>query len=118
VNSYQITKCRLCSSDSLQEILSLGTTPSGDLYKSHKLESLMLKNYPLICNMCINCGHVQLSHFVDPTEIYSEYIYKTSDSLGLNTHFDSFSQDLKSYLNTNKRMNLLEIGCNDGTLMQ
>lgn len=118
MNSYQITKCRLCSSDSLQEILSLGTTPSGDLYKSHKPESLMLKNYPLICNMCINCGHVQLSHFVDPTEIYSEYIYKTSDSLGLNKHFDSFSQDLKSYLNTNKRMNLLEIGCNDGTLMQ
>lgn len=68
--------------------------------------------------MCLNCGHVQLSHFVDPVEIYSEYIYKTSDSLGLNTHFDSFAQDLKDYLNTNKKMNLLEMGCNDGTLMQ
>ena len=68
--------------------------------------------------MCLNCGHVQLSHFVDPVEIYSEYIYKTSDSLGLNTHFDSFAQDLKVYLNTNKKMNLLEMGCNDGTLMQ
>lgn len=118
MHSYQINKCRLCCSTSLQEILSLGTTPAGDLYKSHKSDSLMLKQYPLICNMCLNCGHVQLSHFVDPIEIYSEYIYKTSDSLGLNTHFDSFAQDLKDYLNTNKKMNLLEMGCNDGTLMQ
>lgn len=118
MNSYQITKCRLCSSNSLQEILSLGNTPPGDLYKSYKTESLMLKNYPLSCNMCSDCGHVQLSYFVDPAEIYGEYIYKTSDSLGLSTHFDSFSQDLKSYLDTNKKMNLLEIGCNDGTLMQ
>lgn len=118
MNSYQITKCRLCSSDSLQEILSLGTTPSGDLYKSDKPQALRLKKYPLACNMCVNCGHVQLNYFVNPTEIYSEYIYKTSDSLGLDKHFDSFSQDIKNYLNTNKNMNVLEIGCNDGTLMQ
>lgn len=96
MNSYQITKCRLCSSNSLQEILSLGNTPPGDLYKCYKTESLMLKKYPLSCNMCTDCGHVQLSYFVDPAEIYGEYIYKTSDSLGLSTHFDSFSQDLKA----------------------
>lgn len=118
MHSYQINKCRLCRSTSLQEILSFGNTPAGDLYKSHKSDSLMLKQYPLNCNMCLICGHVQLSHFVDPVEIYSEYIYKTSDSIGLNTHFDSFAQDLKDYLNTNKKINLLEMGCNDGTLMQ
>jgi SAM-dependent methyltransferase len=65
--------------------------------------------------MCVDCGHVQLSYFVDPSEIYSEYIYKTSDSLGLGSHFDSFSKDLANY--SSRNLNIFEIGCNDGTLL-
>ncbi len=117
MHSYQITKCRLCGSSSLQEILALGDTPAGDLYKSNQSDSQKLNRYPLDCNICCNCGHVQLSYFVDPNEIYSEYIYKTSDSLGLDLHFDAFSKDLVDYSNSISKKNLFEMGCNDGTLL-
>ena len=117
MKSYPILNCRLCGSDLLQQILAFEDTPAGDLYKSEQSESHTLSSYPLRCNMCVDCGHVQLSYFVDPSEIYSEYIYKTSDSLGLAAHFESFSQDLANYSSPNKRINIFEIGCNDGTLL-
>jgi SAM-dependent methyltransferase len=118
VHSDHITMCRLCGSDLLQEILVLGNTPAGDLYKTSKLDSQTLTKYPLACNICKNCGHVQLTYFIDPSEIYSEYIYKTSDSLGLDSHFSAFSRDVFDYSNSNGMLNVFEMGCNDGTLLK
>lgn len=117
VVNHHILSCRLCNSRSIESVLTLGDSPAGDLYKSTLSESQTLKRYPLNCNICSTCGHVQLSYFVDPTEIYSEYIYKTSDSLGLDSHFSEFANDLFDYSNSSKKLNLFEIGCNDGTLL-
>jgi SAM-dependent methyltransferase len=115
--NHHILRCRLCNSRFIESVLALGDSPAGDLYKSTLSESQTLKRYPLNCNICSTCGHVQLSYFVDPTEIYSEYIYKTSDSLGLNSHFSEFANDLSDYANSSKKLSLFEIGCNDGTLL-
>lgn len=118
MRSHPLTECRLCGSANLDEVLSFPDSPPGDLYRIEKENALKLPRFPLGCNLCTDCGHVQLNYFVDPEIIYSEYIYVTSDSVGLDQHFQSYANDLISYLGPNASKTILEIGCNDGTLLE
>jgi SAM-dependent methyltransferase len=108
----------LCGSEKLEAVVSFPDSPAGDLYKEILKTAVELPKFPLGCNLCIECGHVQLSYFVDPELIYSEYIYVTSDSLGLDQHFQSYADDLLSYIRSDTPKTILEIGCNDGTLLE
>ena len=115
---HQLTECRLCGSANLEAVLSFPDSPAGDLYKSGKEVAVELPRFPLGCNLCVNCGHVQLNFFVDPVVIYSEYIYVTSDSLGLGQHFQDYADDLLGYMQPKTPQTILEIGCNDGNLLE
>lgn len=118
MRSRRLTECRLCSSANLSAILTFPDSPAGDLYKPERELAIELTRFPLGCNLCIDCGHVQLNYFVDPRMIYSEYIYVTSDSVGLDKHFENYADDLLSYLQSDNLQTILEIGCNDGTLLE
>ena len=112
-----ITLCRLCASDKLNSILEIGDCAPGDLYMNTKEESLSLEKFPLVVKQCQDCGHTQLSFFVDPAIIYSKYIYQTSDSLGLNEHFRRYQASVSELLGLSNRAKVFDIGCNDGTLL-
>lgn len=118
MRSRRLTECRLCNSSNLSVILTFPDSPAGDLYKPKRELAIELPRFPLGCNLCIDCGHVQLNYFVDPKMIYSEYIYVTSDSVGLDKHFENYADDLIGYLQSDKLQTILEIGCNDGTLLE
>lgn len=118
MRSHQLIECRLCGSEKLEAVISFPDSPAGDLYKEFRQTSVELPRFPLRCNLCIECGHVQLSFFVDPELIYSEYIYVTSDSLGLDQHFQNYADDLLRYIQPDRPKTILEIGCNDGTLLE
>ncbi len=112
-----LTSCRLCASDKLNSILEIGDCAPGDLYMNTKKDSLSLAKFPLVVNQCQDCGHTQLSFFVDPAIIYSKYIYRTSDSLGLNEHFRRYQASVSEILGLSNRAKVFDIGCNDGTLL-
>ncbi|CAN1484926.1 AdoMet_MTases domain containing protein [Candidatus Nanopelagicaceae bacterium] len=118
MRSRRLTECRLCGSANLSAILTFPDSPAGDLYKPQRDLAIELPRFPLGCNLCVDCGHVQLNYFVDPFMIYSEYIYITSDSVGLDKHFESYADDLLGYVHSTKPRTILEIGCNDGTLLE
>ncbi len=112
-----ITLCRLCASDKLDSILEIGECAPGDLYMNTREESLSLERFPLEVKQCQDCGHTQLSFFVDPAIIYSKYIYQTSDSLGLNEHFRRYQVSVSELLGLSNDSKVFDIGCNDGTLL-
>jgi len=118
MRSQYLSECRLCASANLDPVLTFPDSPAGDLYKRTKKSAVMLPRFPLGCDLCADCGHVQLNFLVDPETIYSEYIYTTSDSLGLDQHFQDYVDDLLRYLGAERPQTILEIGCNDGTLLE
>jgi len=118
VRSHPLNECRLCGSAKLEAVLSFPDSPAGDLYKDAKKVAVELPRFPLGCNLCVDCGHVQLSYFVDPEIIYSEYLYVTSDSLGLDQHFQNYADDLLNYIQSDSPKTIFEVGCNDGTLLE
>ncbi len=107
--------CRLCKSRNLKLVYNLVSNPIGDDYvkdlkKKHKL-------YPLALNLCKTCNFIQLSHVINPDIIYGDYLYVTQTSSGLPEHFKNLVNMLFKKKIINKKSRILEIGSNDGTLL-
>ena len=114
--SFYKKKCRLCKSKNLKRVLSLKPTPIGDDYKKKIYQNEDC--YDLNLNLCLDCKFVQLSNVLDSNTVYGDYLYVTNTSVGLPEHFGKFINFMikKNYLRLNSKV--LEIGCNDGTLLR
>ena len=115
VKSYKKKICRLCKSKNLKKIYSFKKNPIGDDYTKlptkHKLFNLDL-------NRCLKCKFIQLSNVIDPKKVYGEYLYVTKTSLGLQKHFYNLGKKLIRQKIVNQNSKILEIGSNDGTLLE
>ena len=114
----KITCCRLCGSRKLQPVFSLQPTPVGDYYLPQTKHPERLACHPLNLFLCRNCGHCQLDALVDPGEIYSNYLYTTSVSLGLADHFQQYADTVCAKLGLKTGSLVVDIGSNDGTLLR
>jgi SAM-dependent methyltransferase len=111
----QITTCRLCGSDRLRSELTLESSPICDAYSKTPTEQ---KRYELGLLRCLNCDFVQLSTVVDPEILYSNYIYLTSSSTGLDSHFSGYAKSVVEKLDLGSGSLVVDVGSNDGTLLQ
>lgn len=115
-NSYRKKQCRLCKSAHLRRVLHYHPMPLPDEYLT--ADTLRPQPaYPLDLMLCMDCGHVQLSHVVNPKIIYREYIYETVSSLGLVQHFDAYASHIVSSIRPEEGSLVVDIGSNDGTLL-
>ena len=107
--------CRLCGSNNIKKVFDLGQTPLANSYS--KIEtSKKLKKYPLKLNYCYNCGHLQLTHSIKPTKMFSNYLYKTNTSQKNYLHFKIYANEIKKIFK-NKNAKILDIASNDGTFL-
>ncbi len=105
------THCLACGSDNLTPSLDLGFQPLANNLTNKPNDQ---DRYPLRVNLCKDCYHLQLSHTVDPTIIYSNYLYVAGTSQTLKDYskwFAGYVDETCDQL-TNS---VLDIGCNDGT---
>ena len=73
------------------------------------------ETYPLGLSGCAQCGHAQLSHFVDPSLLFKDYLYASGTSQTLTAYFEWFADNLAGVTGPNGRV--LELASNDGTLL-
>jgi SAM-dependent methyltransferase len=104
-------QCLACGSDELLPSLNLGMQPLANNLTHIPNDQ---DRYPLAVNLCKSCYHLQLTHTVDPTIIYSNYLYVSGTSQTLKDYSEWFAGYVNETCNkvTN---NVLDIGCNDGT---
>lgn len=107
--------CRLCNSKNLKKVFDLGRTPLANSYIKIEI-SKKLKKYPLKLNFCNNCGHLQLTHSIKPSKMFSNYLYKTNTSKKNFIHFKSYANEIKKMFK-NKNTKILDIASNDGTFL-
>tara|TARA_A100001011_G_C14308755_1_gene844474 strand:- start:2298 stop:3482 length:1185 start_codon:yes stop_codon:yes gene_type:complete len=105
----------LCNSKKLKKIYSFKKNPIGDDYTKLPTKN---KLFNLDLNRCLKCKFVQLSNVIDPKKVYGEYLYVTKTSLGLQNHFYNLGKKLIRQKIVNQNSKILEIGSNDGTLLE
>jgi SAM-dependent methyltransferase len=73
--------------------------------------------FPLTWMRCSECGAVQVAEDISGAQLYEEYNYASSTVPGLVRHFIGFADTLASFYGRDSALTYLEIGCNDGVLL-
>lgn len=110
--------CLACQSKELAEIINLGMHPMADTFVSRDRASEADRVYPLICDLCVSCGNVQLRAETDPAERYVdvEYSYTSSNSSTSRSHWTGYAREVTARAGTPNGASVLEVGSNDGFL--
>jgi SAM-dependent methyltransferase len=74
--------------------------------------------YPLHVYVCRNCFLVQLEEYVSPESIFTEYAYFSSYSETWLNHAKNYAEMIIERLGLDGRSQVVEIGSNDGYLLQ
>ncbi|OGT38001.1 MAG: hypothetical protein A3F11_03255 [Gammaproteobacteria bacterium RIFCSPHIGHO2_12_FULL_37_14] len=111
------TNCRLCESPDLELALPMRASPIGDAYVTKEELSIEQLSYPLSLHLCKECSHLQLLDVIDPQVLFGNYIYSTSTSPGLVAHFKRYADEVVNLVNCPKDSLVVEIGSNDGSLL-
>jgi hypothetical protein len=113
----RINECLVCGRSDLRQVLSLGHQPLANLFLDQRDQTFA--RYPLVLDRCTRCAHGQLAYSVDPDELFHDYAYASGTSSTLNAFFEWLAQDIALSLKSsgNARPRVLEIACNDGSLL-
>jgi hypothetical protein len=119
----EIKKCRICGNDQLITIIDMGNQAlSGRFPKKGDPEP---PRAPLVLVKCDNtknpdaCGLVQLKHSVPPLEMYTcEYGYRSGINKTMSDHLADVTAKVQKIVLLEKNDIVLDIGCNDGTLLK
>ncbi len=110
--------CRLCLSSEISCVWKLAPTPVGEGYVPREQLRVPQDQYPVDLVLCPRCGHVQLHDVLDPSELYRQYIYKTSHSMGLVQHFDRYAEWVLERARPAAGGLIVDVGSNDGSLLK
>ena len=110
-----LNQCRVCKSKNFQTILKLKDTPFEDQFlKQKKIQN----TFPLEVAMCQSCSYVFLVHVVSPDISYESYIYESAITIGLTKHFHEYAKEIIDIYNIPKDSLIIDLGSNDGSMLQ
>lgn len=109
--------CLVCQC-AIEPFLSFGKMPLADAF----LKESQLANeffFDLAVGLCEQCGMVQLCERVpDAYMFHDSYAYYSSTSAGMRRHFAALADDVRGRALTSAHALVVEIGCNDGILLE
>jgi nucleoside-diphosphate-sugar epimerase/dTDP-4-dehydrorhamnose 3,5-epimerase-like enzyme len=116
LKSYKFN-CRSCGNTNLKRVVSLGYHPLANNLLTKVNEKCEL--YPLEVNYCGKCYNCQLSVSVDPSKMFSNYLYTSSTSKIFRDHFVDAAKKYFKELKLNKKKSyIIDIGSNDGVALR
>jgi hypothetical protein len=102
----------------LSKVLSLAPTPLANAFVAKDAIAEVQLVYPLDVYFCEECTHAQLLDVVDPSVLYSHYVYVSGTSPVFVRHFREYAADVTSRFQVPAGSLVIEIGSNDGTLLR
>jgi SAM-dependent methyltransferase len=97
--------------------MQLQASPLADSYISKKDLDKKQKLFDMNLYLCEECGLVQLLTVVEPLDIYVDYLYKTTTSMGLAKHFVDSASNIINRYKLDKNSFVVDIGSNVGSLL-
>ena len=123
VHPKYIKSCRVCGSKNLIDIVDLGDQYLQGSFiiegsiapPTRKLPTRLVR-----CDVTADdnaCGLVQLAHTFPPAVLYSNYWYRSGTNMTMQNHLAEIADSAVSLCSVDS-MCVLDIGCNDGTLLK
>ncbi len=110
--------CRFCGAPLHHLLVDLGMSPLCESFLAADQLDRMEPFYPLRVWVCERCFLVQLQEYVSPHEIFREYAYFSSYSAAWLAHARDFASTISERLGLGARSRVVELGSNDGYLLQ
>jgi SAM-dependent methyltransferase len=116
------TTCRVCGSSSLKKVIDLGPQylqgsfikPGKEMPSTRKIPCTLVRCNPEEDENA--CGLLQMEHSVPPEILYAAYWYRSGTNNTMRSHLKGIVDDVTSYVRKKDAI-VLDIGCNDGTLL-
>jgi hypothetical protein len=116
-NYKKLMKCRICNSESFENILNLGKQYLTGVFP--KTVDTEITSGPLELVWCRRCQLLQLGHSYDLTEMYgNNYGYRSGLNNSMVLHLSDKIQALESLVNLKPGDVVLDIGSNDATSLK
>lgn len=112
----KINYCRICKSKKLITIIDLKEQYLQGSFIKKKSPKTYIKKIPLKLSLCQKCSLVQLQHTTDKNILYKNYWYESGINLTMKNHLRDLVNEVSKFFK-NEKINVLDIGCNDGTLL-
>jgi SAM-dependent methyltransferase len=116
------TTCRVCGSSSLTKVIDIGNQYlQGSFIKPGK-EQPSTRKIPCTlyrCNPQMDenaCGLLQMEYSVPPEILYAAYWYRSGTNATMRNHLKEIVDSVLQMV-PNRDISVLDIGCNDGTLL-
>lgn len=114
-----IEKCQICRDSPLIDILKLGHHAPVHSHLTKEKLNEPETTFPLNLVLCQNCGLSQLDYIGDPNIIFApEYPYQTGMTNMLIRNFKQLADTLEKEYELKSGDLIVDIGSNDGTLLQ
>lgn len=112
-------KCQVCESFNVFKFLSLGNQPVPNHFLNDEDLEKPEQIFPLEIFFCNDCSLVQLGYAVDPKILFTDdFLYTTGSNKELVENFRLLVQKLVKDFDLSKKDFAIDIGSNDGTLLE
>jgi SAM-dependent methyltransferase len=114
--------CRVCGSANLKQVIDLGeqhlqgsfVKPGKEMPPYRKIPCTLVRCNPMLDENA--CGLLQMAHTVPPEILYSAYWYRSGTNNTMRNHLKGIVDEAMD-LTSRSNLSVLDIGCNDGTLL-
>jgi len=114
--------CRICGSKSLKKVIDLGSQylqgsfvkPGKEMPSNRKIDCTLVRCNPEEDENA--CGLLQMEHSVPPEILYYAYWYRSGTNNTMRDHLKGIADSVRE-LKNKQNASVLDIGCNDGTLL-
>ncbi len=113
-----MTSCRSCGAPLSEVFADLGVLPLSNSYVQPDLLGEPETFYPLVAHVCGRCFLVQVAPAESPEHIFSSYAYFSSYSDAWLAHALAYSVAMRDLLSLGPHSLVVEVGSNDGYLLQ
>lgn len=113
-----VKECRICGNTRLEDVLSLGDMPPVNSFLNGAADIAAEKKHPLALVFCDKCTHVQLTHMIDPKDIFEDYIYFSSMSETIVRHGEALAARYAKEIGLEKNDLVGELASNDGCILK
>ena len=108
-------KCRACNSSNIFNAIDMGLMPISNELSYDKSYS---EKFELIMCICRDCGLGQISKDISNTRLFTNYTFASSVNEAFVSHAKKYSDDIIDKIGITKDDWVLEIGSNDGYMLQ
>lgn len=113
---YRNKVCINCASKHLVRFIDLGDQPNGNTFPEPGAQADE-PTFPFAVEICTECWQVQLEEFPSPDFLFRDHPYITGINKPVVRHFERLSRHIVDKLELEESSLVIDIGCNDGTLL-